>query len=247
MTASAGAPGAQTGPNPLVRLVRAFRALTGEQRTSALAALVLWITMFLPWYSATVANGKAGVSGVSLSAWSAFGLVQVLVLLISIGTLVLLFVRGERRALGGPSADSALLVLVAGAIAAILILYGMFARPGGKLTIASGIQWGIVIALLAAIWLAWTGLSAYRRQRGAVAAGDAAAAAPERRLTRRERGGGGEVPESARWVEPPRARSDEPSQGAADQRDPAERGDRALRREDATQLSLELPHDHFDE
>ena len=93
-------------------------------------------------------------------------------LAISLGTLVLLFVRGERRALGAQSADTALLVVVLGGTAVIAVLWGMFDRPGGGgIAVASGIEWGIVIALLAAIWLGWTGLSSYRNQRVAVPEG----------------------------------------------------------------------------
>jgi len=246
MMASAGEPGAHTGPSLPARILRAFRALTGEQRWSGFAALALWITLFLPWYSETVRVSK-GVAGTSLSAWSAFGLVQVLVLAISLGTLALLFVRGERRALGAHSADTALLVLVLGGVAAVAVLWGIFDRPGGGVAVASGIEWGIVIALLAAIWLAWTGLSSYRNQRAAApggGGGDAPSSGPvsERRLTRRERMGGGEPPpESARWTEPARSRRDEPRETRS------AREERALRRDDASQLSLELPHDHFDE
>jgi hypothetical protein len=235
MMASAGQPGAQTGPNALVRIARSWRALSREQRVSALAALALFITMFLPWYSVTAARGAVGAS---LSAWSAFGLVQALVMVISLGTLVVLFVRGERRALGGESRDSALLVLTGGALAAILILYAMFDRPGGSLAIASGISWGIVIALLTAIWLGWTGLAAMRSHRGAPASPAAVEGAPERRMTRRERRGDEEVPVEARWVEPHAPRHAD----AAAVRDKG-----ASAGGDVSQLSLELPHDHFDE
>ena len=209
---------------------------------SAVAALTLWITMFLPWYSVTAAKG---VAGASLSAWSAFGLVQVLVLAVSLGTLVLLFVRGERRALGDQSADTALLVTILGSIAALAVFWGIFDRPGGALAIASGIEWGIVIALLAAIWLAWTGFSVYRRDRGGSPATTVVEPRGERRLTRRERSGGGEPPEAARWVEPTRPPLEQAPRDPAPER--AERGERALRRDDATQLSLELPHDQYDE
>jgi hypothetical protein len=239
MMAGAGAPGAQTGPNLPARIVRAGRALTPDERVSAVAALALWITMFLPWYSVTV--DKTGVSA-SLSAWNAFGLVQAIVLLISVGTLVLLFVRGERRALGREGADAAPLVVVGGFVAAVLIFYAMFDRPGGKLAVASGISWGIVIALLAAIWLAWTGLAVFRGHRDATT--DGADGTGARKPTRREREGGGETPPAARWVapEPARARHTD----AASNREqappaPAAPLGGALRRDDASQLSFELP------
>ena len=239
MTTSAGAPGAQTPPNPAVRVVRAFRALGREQRQSALAALVLWITMFLPWYSETgFSRGKSGNAAVSLSlsAWNAFGLVQVLVLVLSLGTLAFLFVRGERHALGAPLADTALLVLTAGALAAVLIVYGIFDRPGGGSGISTGIQWGIFLALLSAIWLAWTGLSAQRGPRHGSLHLGAVIEGRERLLTHRERRGEGGRPPAVEWTEPERPSSTRAAE------DPETRSEA-----DAAQLSLELPGDHFDE
>jgi hypothetical protein len=246
MMASAGEPGAKTGPNALVRVARAWRALAREQRVSALAAMALFITMFLPWYSVTA--GSRGIGSASLSAWSAFGLVQAIVLAISLGTLALLFVRGERRALGGEPRDTAVLVLSGGSLAAILILYAMFDRPGGSQAVASGISWGIVIALLAAVWLAWTGFVSVRDRRVASAAGADADAPVERQPTRRERRGDGDTPEAARWVDPatPR-RTDAARNRETAPPEPAAPLGGALRRDDASQLSFELPRDHFDE
>jgi hypothetical protein len=241
MMASAGAPGAQTGPNLFVRIVRAWRALTREERVSAVAALALWLTMFLPWYSVTVVDSKT-TAGASLSAWNAFGLVQAIVLLISLGTLVLLFVKGERRALGGEGGDAAPIVVVGGFVAAVLILYAMFDRPGGGHAVASGISWGIVIALLAAIWLTWTGLAVFRSHRTATDGADVPGA---RKPTRREREGGGETPPAARWADPEQARSHTDAASNSKQAPPAPAAPLggALRRDDASQLSFELPRD----
>jgi hypothetical protein len=241
MTASAAPPGAPTPPNLFVRAVRAFRALGREQRISALAALVLWITMFLPWYSETgfahEESGSAAVS-LSLSAWNAFGLVQVLVLVLSLGTFVFLFARGERRALGAPLGETSIVVLSAGAAAAVLIIFGMFDRPGGGTGISTGIEWGIFLALLAAIWLAWSGVAAQRGQRHAALPIGSVIEGRERLLTRRERRGEGEPPAASGWVVPDRPSSTPP------RRDDPEAQPAAG---DDGQLSLELPQDHFDE
>jgi hypothetical protein len=250
MTTSAGRPGAKTTPSPPVRVFRATRALVREQRVAGVAAVLLFITLFLPWYSETgFAPSKSGLasSGISLSAWSAFGLVQALVLFISIGVLALLFARGEGRMFRLPGGDGGMIAFL-GSCAAVLVFYGMFDKPAGggagNVHITSGISWGIFLALFVSIWLAYTGVAMRRVQRAALEVGeDEPAPRPERRLTRRERSGGGEPPESARWVEPPRPRLGDPP--PAEQREPP-RSER-LRRDDMTQLSLELPHDHFDE
>jgi hypothetical protein len=240
MMGSAGAPGAQTGPNLAVRVVRSWRALTRDQRVSAVAALALLLTMFLPWYSVT---GSRATGAASLSAWDAFGLVQAMVLLISLGTLALLFVRGERRALGGESGDAAPLIVLGGFVAAVLILYAIFDRPGGNLAVASGISWGIVIALLAAIWLGWSGLAAFRRH------GNAAATDADGPAERRPARGENAPPPAARRVGSDPARRAEARRLDADGNreqgppEPAAPLGGALRREDAAQLSFELPRD----
>src|SRR5665213_1854088 len=81
---------ARTTPGPAVRVVRAWRALTREQRLSAFAAMSLWVTMFLPWYSESgLAVSKSGVrtGGITLTAWGAFSWVEAAVLLVSIGAV----------------------------------------------------------------------------------------------------------------------------------------------------------------
>jgi hypothetical protein len=227
-----------------VRVVRSWRALTHDQRMSAVAALALLVTMFLPWYSVT---GDKPPSSTSLSAWGSFGLVQAIVLLISVGTLVLLFVRGERRALGGESGDAAPLIVLGGFVAGVLILYAMFDRPGGTHALASGISWGIVIALLAAIWLGWTGLAAFRRH-GSAAATATAARRGERRPAGGEELGDGDPPAARRVDSDAARRMDARRLDAAGNREqgppePATPLGGALRREDAAQLSFELPRD----
>src|SRR5579871_411404 len=186
MEASAGGPGAKTTPSPPVRVYRAWRALTREQRVAALAALSLFITMFLPWYSET--GFQNGFATISLSAWNAFGLVQAFVLFMSLGVLALLFARGEGRNFRLPGGDGAN-ILVFAAFTAILVFIGVFDKPSGGAgaRIATGVSWGIFLALFAAIWLAWTG-SALRRAEQTRRNGGGPTL-PERRLTRRERSG----------------------------------------------------------
>jgi hypothetical protein len=161
----------------------------------------------------------------------------VLVLVLSLGTLAFLFVRGEQRALGGPHRDTAIAVLGAGALAALLIVYGIFARPGGGSGVSTGIQWGIFLALLAAVWLGWTGLAAQRGTRHASLHLGTVIEGRERLLTRRERRGDPEQPHGADWIEPDRA-------GTARAGDEGPQAEPAV---DDGQLSLELPNDHFDE
>jgi hypothetical protein len=147
------------------RLVRAWRLLSAKHRLAAYAAFGLFVGLFLPWYSQTVvATGpKAAVqpTSVSLSGWDAFSLVQTVVLLVSIGVLVLLLGREEEgRALRVPGGDGGA-ILTAGGVACVLIVWGIFDRPGsngpGQYTTATGIEWGIFIVLGLAALLTYAG------------------------------------------------------------------------------------------
>lgn len=241
MTESAGGNGVQVTPGPAVRVWRAMRALRREQRLCGLAALALFVAMFLPWFGekGITSSKPALVVSLSLSAFDVFGLTEIVVLLVSLGVLVLLFVRGEGRVSRSPGSDGAL-ICAGGGLSALLILYRLFAKPSsGQASVSVGIGWGIFLALVAAAWLTSSGLALRRAERGATPANSGGTPATERRLTRRERSGTGDPPKDARWVDPAAARTPEPA------RNPARNPARDQR--DSTQLSLELPHDHFDE
>ena len=233
---------ARTTPGPGVRLFRAWRALAGEQRLSAIAALSLWITMFLPWYSespaGTIKKGETVVTS-SLTAWGAFSWVEAAVLLVSVGVLALLFARGERRAFHLPGGDGSVIVL-AGGWTALLIIYRMFDKnsvKAGNLAITVGNEWGIFFALFAAIWLTWTGLAMRRAHRAEPALADD----PTVHLQTPSR--------PARSQRRPERRSERFAPAPASSRERPQREDeprlehRGVTREDAEQLSFELPDD----
>ncbi len=223
--ATGGQHAARTAPGPVIRVFRAWRGLSREQRISALAAFALWITMFLPWYSETPAGaikkGETVVSS-SLTAWGAFSWVEAAVLLVSVGVLVLLFARGERRAFHLPFGDGGV-IMGAGAWIALLVIYRMFDKNSEKtagLVITPGNDWGIFMALAAAIWLTYTGVAMRRAHRAEPRLADDPTvhlARPPRREPPRER-------ERHAGDEPPREH-------------------RGVTREDAEQLSFELPED----
>ncbi len=103
------------------------------------------------------------------------------------------------------------------------------------MAITSGIQWGIFLALFAAIWLAWTGLRIRRSHRAEPALTDDPTVHLQGRAAAR------------------RERADEPAAVAATVRsagsqelprnDDLEREHRGVTREDAEQLSFELPRE----
>lgn len=148
---------------PLTRLSDAWRALAPEQRLAALASLGLFASMFLPWYDKTdtlVVHGAARATQTSLSAFQAFSFVEAAVLLVSAGLLTMLFARAEGRVFQLPGGDG-VTVLVAGAWTALLIFYRLLDKPGlqgnERVTATVGVEWGIFIALLLAIAVAYAG------------------------------------------------------------------------------------------
>ncbi len=147
----------------MTRLADVWRALAPERRGTALVSLGLFVSMLLPWYSKTdtlVVSGAAKATEQSLSAFQAFSWVEAAVLLVSAGVLALLFARAERRDFQLPGGDGTI-VTIAGSWAAALIFYRLLDKPGlsgnARVTSAVGVQWGIFIALLLALGLAYTG------------------------------------------------------------------------------------------
>jgi membrane protein implicated in regulation of membrane protease activity len=145
------------------RLGDAWRALEHEQRLAAVAALGLFASMFLPWYSKTdtlVVHGAVRATETSLSAFQAFSLVEAAVLLVSASLLAMLFARAERRPFQLPGGDG-LIVMLAGGWSALLIFYRLIDKPGlqgnDRVTATVGVEWGIFVALLLALTVLYAG------------------------------------------------------------------------------------------
>src|SRR5437899_5910940 len=147
----------------MIKIAHAWRTLEREQRYAALAALGLFVSMFLPWYSKTdtfVDRGAAKAAQTSSNAFQAFSFVEAAVLLVSAGVLAMLFARAERRSFELPGGDG-LIVMIAGGWTAVLIFYRLLDKPSlhgnQHLTATVGVQWGIFIALLVALGLLFAG------------------------------------------------------------------------------------------
>ncbi len=133
----------------MTRITNGWRAMTGEQRLAALAAIALLVTMFLPWYGLQSVNRKTGaIDTRSISAFGDVSFIEAAVFLVAAGVLVLLFARAEGRAFHLPGGDGTI-VMIAGAWATFLIFYRVFDRPDGN-GYPVGIQWGFFLAFIAA-------------------------------------------------------------------------------------------------
>jgi hypothetical protein len=133
----------------------AWEARGARSTASAIAALGLLATLFLPWYE-TRASVKGHPSTGTENGLQAFTFVEGAVLLVAGGVLLLLFARAERRAFHLPGGDGGV-ITAAGAWATFLIVWRFFDRPdlGSGVTVV--LQWGIFIALFVALLLAYAG------------------------------------------------------------------------------------------
>jgi hypothetical protein len=209
----------------MTRLLNAWGALGRDQRLAAMTSLGLFVSMLLPWYSKTVVvrtrGGGAGTQ--SLSAFQAFSFVEAAVLLVSVGVLATLFSRAEGRDFHLPGGDGTI-VMLAGAWVAILIFYRLFDKPGlqGNEQVVSsvGVQWGIFVALLVALGLAYVGRLMRYGERGAP---------PLSRAGRREDGPGSRrAREPAETVVVPSYEERPDTHETVPERGTWEAGDRAL-------------------
>jgi hypothetical protein len=143
----------------LARIARAWRALTPDGRLAAIAALALFVSMFLPWYGV---QGSRAIGG-SVSAFGAFSFVEAAVLLVALAVLALLFARSEHATFHLPGGDGTV-VMAAGAWVALLLIWRLFDKPDAADALV-GVEWGIFFALAAAGVLAYAGSRMRRSQR----------------------------------------------------------------------------------
>jgi hypothetical protein len=196
------------------RLAELWRALEHDQQLAAIAAIGLFVSMFLPWYSQTdtvVVGDAAKASQASLSAFASFSFVEAAVLLVSAGVLGMLYARAAGRDFQLPGGDGTI-VLLAGCWAALLIFYRTLDKPGlhgtQRITATVGVQWGIFVALAAAGLLAYAGsrMRAARRREpplarrgpGPSSEGGPAEPWPASSPAARAPAGGGEEPPTVR-------------------------------------------------
>jgi hypothetical protein len=184
--------GAEQGPHSVgPRLARVWDALDRDRRLAAIAALLLFATMLLPWYQQNAVVSAAKTQPLvsrNLNAFAVFSFVEAAVLLVAVAVLLLLYQRADGRAFHLPGGDGTV-IFAAGIWTALLLVLRLFDKPGiahNGVAANVGVQWGIFFALGAAGLLAYAG----SRMRGAQR--------PEPPLLRAER----RAPRAARTREP---------------------------------------------
>lgn len=145
--------------------------LAPQYRRAGLIAALLFVTMFLPWYTRNgdaLVNGKIVPIDGKLSAFQAFSFVEAAILLVAVSVLALLYVRGQRRPFHLPGGDGTI-IAAAGVWVCALVLYRFIDNNdshtsdviGGGGTIATvdyGVTWGIFVTFFVGLLLVHAGL-----------------------------------------------------------------------------------------
>ena len=146
------------------RTRRAIANLAPEQRLAGTAALLLFGSMFLPWYTRkTIARGRDGLvrDDATLQAFQSFSFVELAILLVAVGVLALLFARGEKKGFHLPGGDG-VIVTAAGIWVCLLVFYRFIDNKNGDsdrfVSVDYGVTWGIFVTFLIGLLLAYAGL-----------------------------------------------------------------------------------------
>ncbi|HEY6761465.1 MAG TPA: hypothetical protein VI318_18340 [Baekduia sp.] len=147
----------------ITRLRRSFANLAPEQRRVGLAAILVLVSMLLPWYSKTTnAITRNGLANAHESKMAILvpSFVEASIFLVAVAVLVLMFARGEGRAFHLPFGDG-IVCTAAGAWVAFLVFYRFIDQPAGgtskNLAYSYDLSWGIFFGLLAAAFLIYSG------------------------------------------------------------------------------------------
>jgi hypothetical protein len=132
-------------------MVSRLRELPTELRNAGIAAAVLALTLFLPWYTQSyVPEGSREFVKRNVSAFGVFTFVEAAVLLVAAAVLFLIWARAERKGFHLPGGDGTA-ISVAGGWALLLLVWRLFDKPdSGDPSTDYGLQWGIFAALAAA-------------------------------------------------------------------------------------------------
>lgn len=125
-----------------------MRRLRDGEWIAGAGAVALVASLFLHWYGLDVAIGLPGVGEPEATGWQAFDVLDVVLVLLMLVPLALVVTQATRASPAIPVFFSAMTV-VAGALAALLILYRIVNQPGPNDLVE--VQAGAWLGLLAAL------------------------------------------------------------------------------------------------
>ncbi|MGI8632190.1 MAG: hypothetical protein ACR2NA_06515 [Solirubrobacterales bacterium] len=123
--------------------------LTTAHQITGVAAAVLLVCLFLPWYGIDLAAGST-----SFNAWDAFGFIDLLLFVLVAIALGMVALRSAGR-----QASTAIplptIVTVLGGLATVLVIYRILDVPGDSVEVLGGVgldpRWGSFLGLLGVI------------------------------------------------------------------------------------------------
>ena len=137
------------------------------EKVAAASGVALLLFMFLPWYGfggtsiEVPGSGTISTPGADLTAWQAFSLVDLVLFLAALLAIALAVARAADALPSGLPAPPAEIVLGAGALAVLLVLYRILSVPGPEVEgFENGRKIGIFLALLASGGIAFGGYAA---------------------------------------------------------------------------------------
>ena len=134
---------------------------------AAAAGLILFISLFLNWYSASVSGPLGGSVSGGVSGWEALSFIDILLFIVAIVAVGVALAQMANAFPRNMAASPGLILLIAGVIAVVLVLFRLLVLPGdlGDVNDIPGVDvgrsFGIFLALIAAIgvavggWMTW--------------------------------------------------------------------------------------------
>jgi len=127
-------------------------------RLATIAALLMLLTLLLPWYKESFFDTKThGFEDKTFAGFGSADFVLASIVVVALGVLALSFFRGEKRGFHLPGGDG-LVILVAAAWTGFLTFYRIVSPISvhdPRATI--GLQWGVFVSFLASALLAVAG------------------------------------------------------------------------------------------
>jgi hypothetical protein len=134
---------------------------------AAISGAVLFLSLFLNWYSASVKGPLGGSVSGGVSGWEVLSFIDILLFIVAIIAVGVAVARMAGALPRGLPASPGLIVLAAGVIAVLLVLFRILSLPGdlGDVNDVPGLDvsrsFGIFLALVAALgvavggWMTW--------------------------------------------------------------------------------------------
>ena len=142
---------------------------------AAVSGMALILFMFFPWYGfggksvEVPGSGTISTPGADVNAWEAFSAIDLVLFVVAVLAIALAAARAADAMPTGLPTPPANIVLGAGALALLLVLYRIVSVPGPDLEgFENGRKIGIFLALLASGGIAFGGYTAMteRTRRG---------------------------------------------------------------------------------